>query len=88
MAEKQLKTIKFPGLPDTYVIPEGGNIDIDLEGSAEGTVTPINADTLGGFAADEYIKKTVNSEDEGKFLCVVNGVATWISIPNVREGSF
>ena len=57
MAEKQLKTIKFPGLPDTYVIPEGGNIDIDLKNSGIGTTTPINADTLGGFAANEYIRK-------------------------------
>ena len=42
MAEKQLKSIKFPGLDDIYVIPEGGAgaVDIDLEGSAEGGVKP------------------------------------------------
>lgn len=56
MAEKQLKSIKFPGLDDVYIIPEGGSgtIDIELEGSNEGEVNPINADTLGGIAASDY----------------------------------
>lgn len=122
MAIKELKSIKFPGLEDIYVvagkvdvdaelsatsenpvqnkvikgvvddltaqIADAGSIDIDLTGANEGEVTPVNADTLGGFSAEEYIKKTVSSEDEGKFLRIVNGVATWTSIPNVREGSF
>jgi hypothetical protein len=108
--EKILKSIKFPGLDDVYVIPEGGSgaVDIDLFGSAEGGVkpqsplkhtesgdyfyplttmdqvitndggrlsglnmltvdnenviegetTPINDDTLGGFKAEEYVKKS------------------------------
>lgn len=34
-----------------------GNIDIDLEGSIEGEATPINADTLGGIPASEYITR-------------------------------
>lgn len=65
-----------------------GSVDIDLAGSNEGEANHINADTLGGYLAEEYIKKTVSEEDNGKFLRVVNGVATWTSIPNVREGSF
>lgn len=54
MAEKQLKSIKFPGLEDTYVIPEGGNIDIDLEGANEGEIAPVNADTLQGYSAADF----------------------------------
>lgn len=56
---KTLKSIKFPGLEDTYVIPEGGSgtIDIDLEGSNDGEVNTINADTLGGVPASEYITR-------------------------------
>ena len=93
MAIKELKSIKFPGLEDTYIIPESkievdaelseasenpvqnkvikeviddltaqiadaGSIDIDLTGSNEGEATPVNADTLGGISADEYVKKS------------------------------
>ena len=54
MAEKQLKSIKFPGLDDIYIIPEGGNIDIDLEESNIGEPNPINADTLDGYYAKDF----------------------------------
>ena len=30
MATKDLKSIKFPGLPDTYEVPEGGGTDASL----------------------------------------------------------
>ena len=92
MAEKQLKSIKFPGLDDTYVV--AGKVDVDTELSAtsenpvQNKVIKRVVDDLTAQIADEYIKKTVSSEDEGKFLRIVNGVATWTSIPNVREGSF
>ena len=92
MAEKQLKSIKFPGLDDTYVVV--GKVDVDTELSAtsenpvQNKVIKRVVDDLTAQIADEYIKKTVSSEDEGKFLRIVNGVATWTSIPNVREGSF
>lgn len=57
--EKILKSIKFPGLEDTYIIPEGGSgtIDIDLEGSNEGEINPVDADTLGGVPASDYITR-------------------------------
>jgi hypothetical protein len=29
-----------------------------------------------------------SASDNGKFLCVVNGVATWTTIPNAEEASF
>ena len=32
-------------------------VSIDLEGSNEGEITPVNADTLGGIPAEEYAKK-------------------------------
>lgn len=54
MAVKQLKSIKFPGLDDTYVIPDSGSIDIDLDVSNEGEANPVNADTLGGILASDY----------------------------------
>ena len=28
------------------------------------------------------------SEDNGKFLRVLNGVASWVTVPNAEEGSF
>lgn len=54
---KQLKSIKFPGLDEIYEIPEGGAIEIDFTGANEGEPNPINADTLGGVPAEDYIKK-------------------------------
>ena len=122
--EKQLKSIKFPGLDDIYVIPEGGAgaVDIDLEGSAEGgvkpqsplqhtesgdyfyplttidqvimedgsrlndcnfltvdngdsiegEVVPVNADTLGGHKAEDFVKKS-DAMVVTKNYCVVGG---------------
>ena len=124
---KQLKSIKFPGLDDVYVIPEGGAgaVDIDLLGSAEGGVkpqsplkhtesgdyfyplttmdqvisddgsrltsynfltveadpyeiiegeaTPINADTLGGHKAEDFVKKD-DAMVVTKNYCVVGGM--------------
>ena len=34
----------------------GGDVTIDLDGDNQGTTSGINADTLGGYAADEYAK--------------------------------
>ena len=122
--EKQLKSIKFPGLDDVYVIPEGGAgaVDIDLLGSAEGgvkpqsplqhtesgdyfyplttmdqvimedgsrlndcnfltvdngdsiegEVVPVNADTLGGHKAEDFVKKS-DAMVVTKNYCVVGG---------------
>lgn len=48
-------------------IAEAGAIDIDLDDSNSGEVNTINADTLGGYAADEYIKNTdiINADTLG-----------------------
>ena len=35
----------------------GGTISIDFEGVNEGEATPINADTLGGYTAQKYVKR-------------------------------
>lgn len=38
------------------MIEDVGSITINLEGSTEGDANTINADTLGGYAASEYVK--------------------------------
>lgn len=37
---------------------EGGSIDIDLDNANPSDPNPINADTLGGYSADTFIKNT------------------------------
>lgn len=54
MATKDLKTIKFPGLPDTYEVPEGGG---------GGTVTEADIENALGYkpiGADDVPVKSVN----------------------------
>ena len=69
-------------------------ISIDNEDIIEGEANPVNADTLGGYSAEYFLNNAGNSipdyteEDEGKILRIVNGVPTWVAIPNVREGTF
>lgn len=55
MATKDLKSIKFPGLPDTYEVPEGG--------SGGGTVTEDDIENALGYkpiGADDVPVKKVN----------------------------
>ena len=55
MATKDLKSIKFPGLPDTYEIPEGGG--------GGGTVTETDIENALGYkpiSADDVPVKKVN----------------------------
>lgn len=52
MAEKILKSLKFPGLEDTYVVPEA-EVYAD-ENSDEIATVPLNADTLGGYSASDF----------------------------------
>lgn len=92
----------YPLTTVDQVILENGNrlnslnfISVDTEGSLEGEINTINADTLGGHNADDFVKKdevtvlpSCDINDEGKFLSVINGVATWVLIPDVREGHF
>lgn len=54
MATKDLKSIKFPGLPDTYEVPEGGG---------GGTVTETDIENALGYkpiGADDVPVKSVN----------------------------
>lgn len=39
-------------------ISDGGSITIDLDGAGVGEANLVNADTLGGISADEYVKKS------------------------------
>lgn len=59
--EKILKSIKFPGLDDVYVIPE---IDTVIQ-----NINQVPSST---------------SADEGKFLRVINGVATWQTVQSAE----
>lgn len=56
MATKDLKSIKFPGLPDTYEVPEGGG---------GGTVTETDIENALGYkpiGADDVPVKSVNGQ--------------------------
>lgn len=57
MATKDLKSIKFPGLPDTYEVPEGGG--------SGGTVTEADIEKALGYkpiGADDVPVKSVNGQ--------------------------
>lgn len=57
MATKDLKSIKFPGLPDTYEVPEGGG--------SGGTVTEADIENALGYkpiGADDVPVKSVNGQ--------------------------
>lgn len=69
MATKQLKSIKFPGLSNVYVIPEGGSgggggtIDIDLEGAEPGTG---DGTIVGGGSVSGGDATTLNGKTESQ----------------------
>lgn len=46
----------------------GGDVTIDLDGDNQGTAAGINADTLGGFSADEYLRTGDNSNINAAML--------------------
>ena len=53
------------------------------------TADNMNHIEAGLKAADELAQKVAATEaDNGKFLRVVDGVATWVTITNAEEGSF
>lgn len=80
--EKQLKSIKFPGLEDIYVIPE---VDSSLNDSS---TNPVQNKVVK--AAIDGIKAVpaCTASNNGQFLRVVNGAATWSAVPNAEEASF
>lgn len=80
MATKPLRSIKFPGLPDTYVVPEGGeggSVTVDAALSSTST-NPVqnkvvkaaldlkaNSNSLGN-----KLDKAQGAANAGKFLVV------------------
>ena len=58
-------------------MPEGCNVQIDP-----------NGDTLSIDDLKDALYLEAGPEDEGKFLRVVNGVATWVAIGSAEGGSF
>lgn len=68
--EKQLKSIKFPGLEDTYVIPEGIQIDSTLSVSGKAADAKTVGDALetkqpkGDYALKSEIHTPMLSLDE------------------------
>lgn len=61
-------------------MPENCNVQIDPNGDA------LTIDDI----VDEIVEiiSSVGDEHEGKFLRVVNGRATWTTVPSAEEGSF
>ena len=61
---------------------------------------PFDADTLNGHNSAYFESKIAeaitsagkipacDASNNGQFLCVVNGVATWVTIPGIEEASF
>lgn len=75
----------------------GGDITIDLisSDSDDKDIHSINADTLSGYIANDFIKKmdmplipSVSNADNGKFLKVINGVPAWEYIVHAEEVAF
>lgn len=62
MANKPLKSIKFPGLPDKYIIPETV-IDSSLTRSGQAADSKITGNRIGAVAGDvEQISEVVGTE--------------------------
>ena len=76
-------------------------LTVELDETVIGTPNTINADSLGGKSADEFalrsdvesLKNTpfipqVSTEDNGKFLRVVDGVWAAVALPNAEGVGF
>lgn len=76
------------------------DLKIDINGSIGGASNIINADALGGELAENYAKieyvnakiaeniPTVTTADNGKFLRVVDGAWSAVTIPIAEEAGF
>lgn len=99
MGNKPLKSIKFPGLPDTYTIPqggEGGSITVDDALSSSST-NPVqnkvvkaaldlkaNSSSLGN-----KLDKAQGAANAGKFLVVgSNGNIELVTMTEWQGGSY
>lgn len=65
-----------------YNCKEDGEVVFRIDGFVDEPV-PIPEEYLPGDLIPAY-----TAEDEGKVLKIVNGVPTWVSIPNAEEASF
>lgn len=65
MANKPLKSIKFPGLADTYTVPE---IDSTLAGAGKAADAKKVGDEITSVKADLSVMTTAMAEDVGKAL--------------------
>lgn len=100
MATKTLKSIKFPGLPDTYVIPEGGGSggSVTVDGALSNSSTnPVqnkvvkdaldlkaNASSLGN-----KLDKAQGAANAGKFLVVgTTGNIELVTMAEWQGGSY
>ena len=80
----QERDIEYPGFC---------SYNLDNDNIQLGETQPINADTLGGYSVEYFFNNFSgipghSAEDEGKILCIINGMPAWTSIPNVREVAF
>ena len=81
---KELKSIKFPGLDDVYVIPETIQIDTELSNTSE---NPIQNKVVNAAIQNINQVPFSTSADNGKFLRVANGVPSWQTVQNAEEVS-
>ena len=89
MAEKILKSLKFPGLEDTYMIPEA-EVYAD-ENSDEIATVPLNADTLQGHPAADFAPAGYGLGAQAHFIndcneAILNGWYTASDAMNTPEG--
>ena len=63
---------------DQVVMPDGRRLNAVLS----------DMDNDDNDAVVDYIVPTPTTDDNGKFLKVVNGSPTWAAIPNAEEAAF
>lgn len=94
MATKDLKSIKFPGLPDTYEVPEGGgggtDASLGITGAAAGKIPKIKAvDAAGKPTEWEAAEMPESGPTDAQ---VSSAVDTWLTehpeaTTTVQDGS-
>lgn len=67
-------------------------VQVDLEDATEGVIAKVNADTFNGYTIDKFAMynegvPSCTTDDNGKFLRVISGVAAWQTVQNAEEVS-